>query len=685
MLLALTGLAALPGAGAAGTPAREVDYRGVRFAAPADWPVYRLNRDSTRCTRFDRSAVYLGHASPRADCPAHAVGHMPSLQVEPLDSAAVRPLELARRTTTLDGQRVRLAPRGQATGTVTAALPELGVLVTVHYGADRGAADRILRSFRSRGARPSRPWTAALSAATRSRRAGAASTPGRSRLAVGQGDGFDTCAAPAAETMATWKQSSPYQAVGVYIGGVNRACAQANLSAAWVQTVENQGWGIIPTYVGRQAPCSGIGQTIDPATAAAQGKQEADDAAAQAAGLGFGDRDPIYFDMEGFPTSDASCVNAVKAFLEAWTKELHAKGWTSGVYGSAGSTGKVLTDANGTGYTEPDDIWYANWDGRDTTSGDPYVRDGAWSNHQRIHQYRGGHDETWGGATINMDSDAVDGAVARAVPPYAYSVQGMQAFSGPRLRKPVDLGAARVGQDAWVKLTVVNAGTQTWQRGGDHPIRLGTWAPQDRRSGFATRDWIAQDRAASLIEGSVAPGGVGTFVAHIRVPAGTTLADEHFNLVAEGVTWLPDQGVNVHVQVLPYAYSLRGVRAFSDRRLRHRVRLSRLHRRQRVWVRVKAFNAGTQPWEPGGANPVRVGTWKPQDRRSRFATKGWVAPNRPVTVSSSTAPGAIGTFVLRLRAPKRTGRYREHFNLVAEGLRWMPYRGLVVNTRVRRR
>ena len=34
----------------------------------------------------------------------------------------------------------------------------------------------------------------------------------------------------------------------------------------------------------------------------------------------------------------------------------------------------------------------------------------AWANHQRIHQFRGGHNETWGGTTINIDSDYIDGA-----------------------------------------------------------------------------------------------------------------------------------------------------------------------------------------------------------------------------------------------------------------------------------
>jgi hypothetical protein len=33
--------------------------------------------------------------------------------------------------------------------------------------------------------------------------------------------------------------------------------------------------------------------------------------------------------------------------------------------------------------------------------------------HQRVHQFKGGHDETWGGVTINVDSNAVDGDTHR--------------------------------------------------------------------------------------------------------------------------------------------------------------------------------------------------------------------------------------------------------------------------------
>ena len=83
------------------------------------------------------------------------------------------------------------------------------------------------------------------------------------------------------------------------------------------------------------------------------------------------------------------------------------------MYSSAASGISDLVAAYGTGYLEPDDIWIGDWNGRQTTS-DPYVPSGDWANHQRLHQYRGGHNETYGGVTINIDNDYLDGATGGA-------------------------------------------------------------------------------------------------------------------------------------------------------------------------------------------------------------------------------------------------------------------------------
>ena len=101
---------------------------------------------------------------------------------------------------------------------------------------------------------------------------------------------------------------------------------------------------------------------------------------------------PIYNDMEAY-TQTSSATAATLAFLEAWTEKLHSLGYQSGVYSSSGSGIEDLADQIGTGYVLPDHLWFANWNGRRSTA-DPYVPASAWASHQRIHQYRGGHDET---------------------------------------------------------------------------------------------------------------------------------------------------------------------------------------------------------------------------------------------------------------------------------------------------
>jgi hypothetical protein len=102
---------------------------------------------------------------------------------------------------------------------------------------------------------------------------------------------------------------------------------------------------------------------------------------------------------------------AVLAFLAAWTSELHAAGYLSGVYSSASSAITDLVNQQGTGYLEPDDIWVGDWNNKRTTS-DPYVPSSDWSTGNRIHQYQGAHNDTYGGVTLNVDSDYLDGATA---------------------------------------------------------------------------------------------------------------------------------------------------------------------------------------------------------------------------------------------------------------------------------
>jgi hypothetical protein len=220
--------------------------------------------------------------------------------------------------------------------------------------------------------------------------------------------------------MSTWRSFSPFTSVGIYIGGINRACRNAALDTpGWVQTVVGQGWRLMPIYVGLQAPCISFGSaqiTPDLFVAISQGQAAANDAADRALGAGLSPGAPIYFDMEGYNNADTTCVVTVRAFMLGWTLQLHGRGFAAGMYSSLCSGVSDLAAVyNDPSYPRLDAIWIAAWNGTPNTigfGGSCPLSDSVWPFHQRIHQYQGGHDETWGGVTINIDRDAVDGPTA---------------------------------------------------------------------------------------------------------------------------------------------------------------------------------------------------------------------------------------------------------------------------------
>ncbi|MFI5490447.1 MULTISPECIES: DUF1906 domain-containing protein [Micromonospora] len=221
------------------------------------------------------------------------------------------------------------------------------------------------------------------------------------------GLGFDTCAAPSNEQMNAWLQS-PYRAVGIYIGGVNRGCAQANLTKEWVSTQQAAGWRFFPLYVGLQAPCTTYLRRIDPTRAAEQGREAADDAATNAVNLGLAPRSTLILDIEHYE-GDAACTAAVDTFASAWTTRLHERGYLSGLYTSVGSYGlrDQVAAYSRPGYARPDLLDFARWDGVQTVS-DPAIPETYWAPKRRMKQYLGDHYETWGGVRINIDSNYLD-------------------------------------------------------------------------------------------------------------------------------------------------------------------------------------------------------------------------------------------------------------------------------------
>ncbi|WP_371480569.1 DUF1906 domain-containing protein [Kitasatospora sp. NBC_00315] len=232
------------------------------------------------------------------------------------------------------------------------------------------------------------------------------------------GAGFDVCTAPALDTMKTWRASSPYGVIGVYTSGSQRGCAQPRLTADWVRQARAMGWRFLPTHVGLQAPCrtlSGKPQHIDPANAVQQGRDEAAVAVRGLKAVGLGKGSPVYLDIESYPRQDAACGQAVVDFTLGWTQALHAAGYRSGFYSSLDSGVADLAAAARAGSSPlPDALWYAQWDDHPTTDTAAPGGPGAelWAGHQRVHQYRGNVEETYGGASLTIDRDQLDAPVA---------------------------------------------------------------------------------------------------------------------------------------------------------------------------------------------------------------------------------------------------------------------------------
>ena len=237
-----------------------------------------------------------------------------------------------------------------------------------------------------------------------------------------EGQGFDKCEIPTLTQMQTWFNSSPYEVVNLYYGGSRRGCANSALSSNYISQLDQQGWEFIPTWVGPQSSCwtsSGDRISLDTTTAYNQGIAEANAAADGLDTLGLGGS-VAYYDLEGSSTHSGStdCRNAAKAFINGWVEQLHARGVTAGVYGS--SCASALSDFNSIA-NKPDVMWPAAWY---HNSGQGYYNasatiwnvscfsDSLWNNHQRIRQYEGGHNEVWGGVTLTIDSNVIDGLVA---------------------------------------------------------------------------------------------------------------------------------------------------------------------------------------------------------------------------------------------------------------------------------
>jgi len=263
-----------------------------------------------------------------------------------------------------------------------------------------------------------------------------------------------------------------------------------------------------------------------------------------------------------------------------------------------------------------------------------------------------------------------------APPVQRWQLGAEQLYTDSGYTLPANPAALSPNTTYYVRVQALNIGNTTWSNSGSGAINLATAAPYNRNSAFCNTSWLTCDRPAALQQATVSPGQFGTYLFTITTPSTLGLYNERFNLVQEGVTYLPDIGMYLPLNVTsPIAlWQYDGQATYTDNTMSTPIDTTQLDNGTRFYMVVYALNTGNTTWTNSGANPVDLGTSESQDRTSAFCDPTWISCNRPARLTqASVAPGQVGTFQFWMQSPDTANgtSYQEHFTPVVEGSMWM--------------
>lgn len=133
--------------------------------------------------------------------------------------------------------------------------------------------------------------------------------------------------------------------------------------------------------------------------------------------------------------------------------------------------------------------------------------------------------------------------------PYAWWLESKEIYSNAAMTKKfTSTPTVQPGEIVYIRIKARNMGNKPWDN--SVAVRVGTSHTQDRTSVFRDGSWLGPSRPAELIEPTVVPGEVGTFEFTMTAPAETGSHKEHFNLLAEGKTWMKDLNLFYSINVV---------------------------------------------------------------------------------------------------------------------------------------
>ncbi|HUQ42573.1 MAG TPA: PQQ-dependent sugar dehydrogenase [Candidatus Limnocylindrales bacterium] len=240
--------------------------------------------------------------------------------------------------------------------------------------------------------------------------------------------------------------------------------------------------------------------------------------------------------------------------------------------------------------------------------------------------------------------------------------------------------SAWVGQSAWpvmlpgatlsYTLQFRNTGTETWQRGVlGKQVNLGV---VNDSIAFRAMNvgWISDNRPATTVEASVAPGAIGTFTFTIKAPATPGAYDLPLRPVADGVTWMEHQGVFVRVT---------SDLGFHSKWVGQSANPTLAPGATSADITITFRNTGTRTWTKGVPGQQANLGIRNDDRTWSSLAVSWLTPDRPATQTEATvAPGANATFTFKVKAPQAPSTYVLALRPVIDGVTWLEDEGVFV-------
>ncbi len=210
------------------------------------------------------------------------------------------------------------------------------------------------------------------------------------------------------------------------------------------------------------------------------------------------------------------------------------------------------------------------------------------------------------------------------------------------------------GQTIPYSITLKNTGTQTWNRAGTNPVKLGIYFGDSRD---AIGAWTTEP-TRYLLPNDVLPGQSVTMTINVTAPM--TAAGSYMlraRMLKDNVGWFEYfQKTPVVVQTLSASYSGTVPTTWT--------------RGETKTYSVTVTNTGTATWNTSGTNAVKLGAYF---GTASDAVGAWtVEPKRIVwpTGVSSVAPGQSVTLSVTMTAPTTAGSYILRHRMVKENVRW---------------